>query len=51
MMRDPELKEMGEEEYHLLKDKLVELEEKLQIELLGFMTPDDSRSVFLEIRA
>lgn len=35
MMRDPELKEMGEEEYHLLKDKLVELEEKLQIELLS----------------
>lgn len=50
MMRDPELKEMGEEEYHLLKDKLVELEEKLQIELLP-KDPDDSRSVFLEIRA
>lgn len=50
MMKDPELKEMGEEEYHLLKDKLAELEDKLQIELLP-KDPDDSRSVFLEIRA
>ena len=50
MMKDPELKEMGEEEYHLLKDKLEELEDALQIELLP-KDPDDSRSVFLEIRA
>lgn len=50
MMKDPELKEMGEEEYHLLKEKLTELEDELQIELLP-KDPDDSRSVFLEIRA
>lgn len=50
MMKDPELKEMGEEEYHLLKDKIEELEEKLQVELLP-KDPDDGRSVFLEIRA
>ena len=50
MMKDPELKEMGEEEYHLLKDKITELEDKLQIELLP-RDPDDGRSVFLEIRA
>ena len=50
MMKDPELKEMGEEEYHLLKDKIEELEDKLQIELLP-KDPDDGRSVFLEIRA
>ncbi|MDO5667030.1 MAG: peptide chain release factor 1 [Alcaligenaceae bacterium] len=50
MMRDPELKEMGEEEYHLLKAKLEELEDALQIELLP-RDPDDGRSVFLEIRA
>jgi peptide chain release factor 1 len=50
MMKDPELKEMGEEEYHLLKEKLEELEDALQIELLP-KDPDDSRSVFLEIRA
>ena len=50
MMRDPELKEMGEEEYYLLKDKIEELEDKLQVELLP-KDPDDGRSVFLEIRA
>lgn len=50
MMKDPELKEMGEEEYHLLKERLTELEDELQIELLP-KDPDDSRSVFLEIRA
>ena len=50
MMKDPELKEMGEEEYYLLKDKIEELEDKLQIELLP-RDPDDGRSVFLEIRA
>ncbi|NLA50997.1 MAG: peptide chain release factor 1 [Alcaligenaceae bacterium] len=50
MMKDPELKEMGEEEYHILKDKIEELEDKLQIELLP-RDPDDGRSVFLEIRA
>lgn len=50
MMKDPELKEMGEEEYHLLKEKMVMLEDALQIELLP-KDPDDGRSVFLEIRA
>ena len=50
MMKDPELKEMGEEEYYLLKDKIEELEDKLQVELLP-RDPDDGRSVFLEIRA
>ncbi|CAM5201830.1 peptide chain release factor 1 [Oligella ureolytica] len=41
---------MGEEEYYLLKDKIEELEDKLQVELLP-KYPDDGRSVFLEIRA
>lgn len=50
MMRDPEMKEMGEEEYQIAKSGLVELEEKLEVLLLP-KDPDDGRSVFLEIRA
>lgn len=50
MMSDPEMKEMGEEEMKAAKQKLEELEAKLQVELLP-KDPDDSRSVFLEIRA
>ncbi|CCG20185.1 peptide chain release factor [Taylorella asinigenitalis 14/45] len=50
MMSDPELKEMGEEEMKATKERLEQLEEKLQLELLP-KDPDDARSVFLEIRA
>lgn len=50
MMSDPDMKEMGEEEMKSAKQKLEELEAKLQVELLP-KDPDDSRSVFLEIRA
>ncbi|NLJ62932.1 MAG: peptide chain release factor 1 [Alcaligenaceae bacterium] len=50
MMRDPELKEMGEEEYQIAKDKIAELEKELEVLLLP-KDPDDGRSVFLEIRA
>jgi len=50
MMSDPELKEMGEEEMKAAKDRIVELEEALQLELLP-KDPDDGRGVFLEIRA
>lgn len=50
MMSDPEMKEMGEEEMKAAKERLEELEEKLQVELLP-KDPDDGRSVFLEIRA
>ncbi len=50
MMRDPDLKEMGEEEYHLAKESLVQLEDDLELLLLP-KDPDDGRSVFLEIRA
>lgn len=50
MMRDPEMKEMGEEEYQLAKDRIAALEEKLEVLLLP-KDPDDGRSVFLEIRA
>ena len=50
MMSDPELKEMGEEEMKAAKDRIVEIEEALQLELLP-KDPDDGRGVFLEIRA
>ncbi|HLR83167.1 MAG TPA: peptide chain release factor 1 [Paenalcaligenes sp.] len=50
MLRDPELKELGEEEYQLTKDRLETLESDLQILLLP-KDPDDERSVYLEIRA
>jgi len=50
MLRDPELKELGEEEYHLGREKLETLEGELQILLLP-KDPDDDRGVYLEIRA
>lgn len=50
MMRDPDMKEMGEEEYHIAKERLVQLEDDLELLLLP-KDPDDGRSVFLEIRA
>lgn len=50
MMRDPELKEMGEEEYQIAKTRIAELESELEVLLLP-KDPDDDRSIFLEIRA
>lgn len=50
MMRDPDMKEMGEEEYQLAKARTVELEDELEVLLLP-KDPDDGRSVFLELRA
>lgn len=50
MMKDAEMREMGEEEYRIAKDRLVELEDELQVLLLP-KDPDDGRSVYLEIRA
>lgn len=50
MMADPELKEMGEEEFKLGKDRIQVLEGELQILLLP-RDPDDTRNVFIEIRA
>ncbi|MFT0544942.1 peptide chain release factor 1 [Allopusillimonas ginsengisoli] len=50
MMSDPEMREMAEEEVKISKDKIEQLEDELQVLLLP-RDPDDSRSVFLEIRA
>ncbi|NYT44135.1 peptide chain release factor 1 [Alcaligenaceae bacterium] len=50
MLRDPDMRDMAEEELELGKHKLEELAADLQVLLLP-RDPDDSRSVFLEIRA
>lgn len=50
MMRDPEMKEMGEEEFQIAKARIAELEDELEVLLLP-KDPDDGRSIFLEIRA
>ncbi|RTZ45730.1 peptide chain release factor 1 [Candidimonas sp. SYP-B2681] len=50
MMSDPEMRDMAEEEYKLGKERLEQLAVDLQILLLP-RDPDDTRSVFLEIRA
>src|SRR5690606_1295139 len=50
MMADPDMRAMAEEELVLGKDKLEQLEADLQVLLLP-RDPDDSRSVYLEIRA
>jgi len=50
MLRDPDLRALGEEELELGKTRLQALDAELQLLLLP-RDPDDSRSVFLEIRA
>lgn len=50
MLSDPQMREMAEEELQLGKDELEALSAELQVLLLP-RDPDDSRSVFLEIRA
>ncbi|MBN9473836.1 MAG: peptide chain release factor 1 [Bordetella sp. SCN 67-23] len=50
MLGDPDMKAMAEEELRAGKDRLEELEGELRILLLP-RDPDDSRSLFLEVRA
>lgn len=50
MLDDPEMKALGEEELRTGKERLESLDEELKVLLLP-RDPDDSRSVFLEIRA
>lgn len=47
---DPELKAMAQEEFLELNDKIAELEKTLQTLMLP-QDPDDSRNIFIEIRA
>ncbi|MGG4605734.1 peptide chain release factor 1 [Paenalcaligenes sp. Me131] len=50
MMRDPEMREMGEEEFRIARDGIAALEDELQLLLLP-KDPDDGRGIYLEIRA
>ena len=50
MMDDPDLKDIANEEYYSLKDKLPQIEEELKILLLPKDENDDS-NVIIEIRA
>ncbi|UOD50254.1 peptide chain release factor 1 [Orrella daihaiensis] len=50
LMSDPDMKEMASEEMQHCKERIETLQDELQILLLP-KDPDDSRSVFLEIRA
>lgn len=49
MMEDPEMKELAEEEYYKLKDRVPEIEEELKILLIP-KDPNDDKSVICEIR-
>ena len=50
MLKDPDMKDMAQEEISLNKEKLLEAEEELNIFLLP-KDPDDDKNIFLEIRA
>ena len=50
MLPDPELKELGQEEFSAAKAAIEELEQKLKILLLP-KDPNDSKNVIVEIRA
>ena len=50
MMSDPDMRAMAQEELELGREKLEKLSDELQLLLLP-RDPDDSRSVYLEIRA
>ncbi|MAM33622.1 MAG: peptide chain release factor 1 [Micavibrio sp.] len=50
LLDDPEMKEIAQEEYYALKEKLPELEKKLRLALIP-KDADDSKNVILEIRA
>ena len=49
MMEDPEMKDLAEEEYYLLKDRVAEIEEELKVLLIP-KDPNDDKSVICEIR-
>lgn len=50
MLRDPEMKELAEEEAKSAREKLPKLEEKLKILLIP-KDPDDDKNIICEIRA
>ena len=50
LLRDPEMAEYAKDEIQSIEDRLVDLENILQLSLLP-KDPNDSRNIFLEIRA
>ena len=50
LMKDPEKKELAEEEYYASKEKLPEIEEELKFLLIA-KDPDDDKNIICEIRA
>ncbi len=50
LMKDPEMKELAEEEYYASKEKLPEIEEELKFLLIP-KDPDDDKNIMCEIRA
>ena len=50
LMKDPEMKELAEEEYYASKEKLPEIEDELKILLIP-KDPDDDKNIICEIRA
>ncbi len=49
LIKDPDMKELAEEEYYSAKEKLPKLEEELKILLIP-KDPDDDRNIICEIR-
>ena len=50
LMKDPEMKELAEEEYYAAKEKLPKIEEELKFLLIP-KDPDDDKNIICEIRA
>ncbi len=50
LMKDPEMKELAEQEYYENKDKLPKIEEELKVLLIP-KDPDDDKNIICEIRA
>ena len=50
LMKEPEMKELAEEEYYASKEKLPKIEEELKILLIP-KDPDDDKNIICEIRA
>ena len=50
LMKDPEMKELAEEEYYASKEEMPKLEEELKILLIP-KDPDDDKNIMCEIRA
>ncbi len=50
LMKDPEMKELAEEEYYASKERLPEIEEELKFLLIP-KDPDDDKNIMCEIRA